>query len=228
MSRSFYLGTEAELATGSAAFSTKITATPSAFGLLPADASSYAALDALYQTAYSVAADPETRNKGKIAAKALARRNLKLAAADLAKKIEGTATVTDEQKIDLGLSVRSMPSPIPIPSTSPVIEVISVNAWTVKIRLRDSAGTHRGRAPGTIGASVFSYVGATAPTDIASWKFEGSIGRVTKVNVTFDNSLPAGTKVFLTSFWFNGRKQSGPPTPPVSANLPGGSVALAA
>ena len=30
------------------------------------------------------------------------------------------------------------------------------------------------------------------------------------------------------AFWFNGRKQSGPACAPISANLPGGSVSMAA
>ena len=30
------------------------------------------------------------------------------------------------------------------------------------------------------------------------------------------------------AFWFNGRKQSGPACAPVSTNLPGGSVSMAA
>jgi hypothetical protein len=34
--------------------------------------------------------------------------------------------------------------------------------------------------------------------------------------------------VWLTAFWFNGRKQSGPACAPVGTNLPGGSVALGA
>ena len=75
---------------------------------------------------------------------------------------------------------------------------------------------------------MFSYVGPVAPTDVNGWKYEGSTGRVTKIDVSFDSSLPAGTKVWICAFWFNGRKQSGPVCAPVSTNLPGGSVSMAA
>jgi hypothetical protein len=35
-----------------------------------------------------------------------------------------------------------------------------------------------------------------------------------------------GAAVWITAFWFNPRKQSGPAAEPVSANLPGGSVSI--
>ncbi len=37
-------------------------------------------------------------------------------------------------------------------------------------------------------------------------------------------SLPAGTKVFLSAFWFNNRKESGPACTPVSTLLQGGGL----
>ena len=55
---------------------------------------------------------PSTRTKGQTAAKNAAKILLKVAASDLAKIIEGTSTVTDQQKIDLGLNVRATPTPV--------------------------------------------------------------------------------------------------------------------
>jgi hypothetical protein len=109
-----------------------------------------------------------------------------------------------------------------------VLEVISVSGWTARIRLRPAGGAGRGKLPGTAGASIFSYVGATPPANIADWKFEASVGRVTAIDLTFDSSLAPGTKIWTCAFWFNGRKESGPACAPVSANLPGGGVAMAA
>jgi len=174
------------------------------------------------------ACDPSQRNKAAVVVKNAARTSLKAAATLLANKIYGTATVTDAQKVELGIPPRSSPTPIPAPTSMPVIEVLSSTAWTVQIRLRDGEGSSAGKPAGTIGASVFSFVGAVAPTDIGAWKFEGSIGRVKRIEVGFDNTLAGGTKVWFTAFWFNGRKQSGPPCAPVGTNLPGGGVSMAA
>jgi hypothetical protein len=112
MGRSFFLGTYAELYTGSQAFSTQITATPTAFGLTAAQATAYAALNDAYATAYLAAEDPSTRTQGQTAARRTARQNLVVMASNLAKIIQGTPTVTDQQKIDLGISVRATPTPM--------------------------------------------------------------------------------------------------------------------
>jgi hypothetical protein len=70
-------------------------------------------------------------------------------------------------------------------------------------------------------------VGATAAADISAWKFEGNTGR-TNVEVVFPSTVAAGAVVWLTAFWFNGRKQSGPACAPVSTNVQGVWVSMAA
>jgi hypothetical protein len=202
-----------------------ITATPTAYNLVAGDATSYLAVHTAYADALA-ACDPPQRNKTAVVAKNLARTALKQAATLLANKVYAGASVTDAQKTQLGIPPRQSPSPIPAPTTAPVIEIISSTAWTVRIRLRDANGANRGKPAGTQGASIFSFIGPAAPTDLGQWKFEGSTGRVTKIDVAFPSDLPGGTKVWFTSFWFNGRKQSGPPTAPIGTNLPGGSVSM--
>ena len=59
-----------------------------------------------------------------------------------------------------------------------------------------------------------------------AWTFQGSAGRVEKIDIGFPNTLAAGTKVWLCAFWFNRRKQSGNACDPISANLPGGGVSM--
>ena len=204
-------------------FSGLITATPTVYGLSAGQCTAYNAVQANYATALA-ACDPAIRSKSSTAAKNAAKAALKVAAEQTAFIIYGQPSVTNVQKTALGLNVRHIPTPIPTPSSSPLIEVLSVSGWTVRLRLRDGAsGSTRGKPPGTIGGSVFSFVGATAPTDIALWKFEGNLGR-TKVDVAFSSTLAAGTKVWFTAFWFNGRKQSGPPSATVSTNLQAGGV----
>jgi hypothetical protein len=208
-------------------FSTLITATPTAYGLTSAQATAYTAV----QTAYSnsvAACDPAIRTKGAVVTKNVAKANLKLAANQTASLINGTPSVTVAQKVTLGIPPRATPTPNPVPGTAPALNVVSMNAWTLKIKLSDSASSaKRGKPPGVSGASVFSFVGANPPNDMGSWTFEGNTGRAT-VDVTFPNTVAAGARVWLTAFWFNGRKQSGPAGAPVGSVLPGGSVSMAA
>ena len=226
-SSSFLPNTDATLLAWSLNFSTLITATPTAYGLTSTLATAYTALHTSFATALA-ACDPGTRSKSAVSTKNLARTNLKNNARLLAKLVDGTASVTNAQKLTLGLNVKASPSPIPAPSSSPALEVGTVTGWTVKLKLHDStSGSKRGKPAGVSGASVFSFVGATPPNDMGSWTFQGNTGK-TIVYVAFENTNAPGTKVWLTAFWFNGRKQSGPACAPVSTNLQGGSVSMAA
>src|SRR5947209_5914709 len=210
MPKGFLPNTDSGLLQWAQSFSTQITATPTAFGLVAAQATAFAALFTAYQTALNAATNESTRTKGTIAAKNDARDAIRNGARNLAKIVEGTPTVTDQQKLNLGLNVRAMPSPIPAPANPPVLEVQSVLGRMVRIRLHETqSGTKRGRPTGTLGASVFSYVGAQPPADVGAWKFEGSTGR-TIIDVAFDTALAAGATVWMTAFWVGSRMESGP------------------
>jgi hypothetical protein len=219
---------EASLVTWSNNFSTLISATPTAFGLTAAQATAFATLNTAWVSAYNTAKNSLTRSPANIITKNAAKKLMIAEARQLAGVIQKFPTITNTQRSELGLNVPNTPSPVPVPSTSPAMEITSVSAWTVNLKLHDSTlGSKRGKPPGVNGAAVFSFVGATAPVDIGSWKFEGNSGR-TKIAVSFDSSNPPGTKVWLTAFWFNGRKQSGPACAPITTNLQGGSVSMAA
>lgn len=223
----FLPSSDSKLLAWSLNFNTLIVATPTVFGLSSAFATAYTALHNAFATGLA-ACDPAIRTKSAVATKNTARTNLKNNARLLADLVNGTATVTNAQKLSLGLTVRHAPTPIPAPSDAPALDIKSVNAWTVSIRLHDATDSaKRGKPGGVSGASVFSFVGATPPADLGSWQFEGNTGKTT-VDVTFPNTIAAGTKVWLTAFWFSPRKQAGPNCTPVSANLSGGSVSMAA
>ncbi|HEX3357102.1 MAG TPA: hypothetical protein VHS31_09040 [Tepidisphaeraceae bacterium] len=204
-----------------------ITPTPANWGLVTLDVTTYTALHNLYSGALT-ACDPSIRNKPAVITKNQARDALKAGATTLANKIYAAPAVTDAMKTEIGMPPRATPAPIPAPTTSPTIRIISTTGWTVRIRLLDGEAGKRGRPAGTLGAAVFSAVGETAPPNIEDWTFQGNAGRVTAIDVPFPTSLAAGTKVWFTAFWFNGRKQSGPASPFISANLPGGSVSMSA
>lgn len=199
-------------------FNALIDAAPTVYGLTVEQAAEYTTLSNAYAVAYQTAVDPGTRTKGKVAAKNTARAALKDRARLLAKVIEGQPTVTDEQKIDLGLNVRKAQSPIPVPDSAPDIDIVSVSGRRVKIRLHNADNTKRGKPAGVAGASVFSFIGEVPPSDTAAWKFEGNTTR-TVVDVDIDPAAQPGAKVWLTSFWFNPRAQSGPAANPVTTNV---------
>ncbi|HZZ44171.1 MAG TPA: hypothetical protein VFE58_14635 [Tepidisphaeraceae bacterium] len=227
MPKGFLPNTDSGLLAWSANFSSLINAAAASYGLTTALATAYGTLHSTYATCLA-AADPAVRTRSTVASKNTARTALKNNARLLARLVEGTGSVTNAQKLALGLNVRAMPSPIPAPGAAPGLDVVSVSAWTVRIKLHDlSSSAKRGKPPGVSGASIFSFVGASAPADIGSWQFEGNTG-LTSIDVVFANTLAPGAKVWITAFWFNPRKQSGPMSTPVNTNLQGGSVSLAA
>lgn len=225
-SSSFLPSTDAALLAWSLNFSTKITASPTDYGLTADQATAYTAVHADYAAALA-ACEPGVRSKSAVQAKNAARDTLKIQARLLSNLVQGTATVTNAQKIDLGLTVRAQPTPIPPPANPPTLDIVAVAGRSVRIRLHDldNAGK-RGKPAGVKGAAVFSFVGAEPPADPGQWKFEGNITR-TIVDVAFPLATAPGTLVWLMAAWFNERAQSGPNCAPVSTNTQYG-MALAA
>src|ERR671913_1758924 len=104
---------DAELVAWSTNFETRITASPTAFGLTAPLATAYSALHDAFVAAYDAASNDGTRSKSLVAAKDLAKANLLANARDLYQVVQGTPTVTDVQRIDLGINVRKTePTPV--------------------------------------------------------------------------------------------------------------------
>src|SRR5262245_42879697 len=103
MGKSFFWGKDSELYISSNVFATLIAATPTTYGLTASQATQYGTLNTSWRTAYEVANTPATRTKAAITAKDTVRDQLRLMASNLTKIIEGTPTVTDTQKVALGI-----------------------------------------------------------------------------------------------------------------------------
>lgn len=219
---------EAELVTWSNNFNTRIGATPTTFGLTAAQATTYNGLNDAFVAAYDAATNDGTNSKSAIVTKNDAKALLIANARVLAGIIQKFPGTTNTMRSELGLTVKDVePTPIPPPSNAPSILIKSVSGNTVRIRLVDPQNpTRRGRPAGVDGLAVFSFVGENAPTTEGAWKFEGNTTRTT-VNVIFPSTTPAGSKVWFTAFYFNNRKQSGPPSTSVSTNIAGGQAMAA-
>ena len=119
-------------------FSTLITADPTSYGLSSGDASALAALVATYLGAYSAAVNPSTRGPSTISAKDAARANVTARSRQLAIIIQSNPSVTDEQKTDLGITVRKTNrTPIPAPTTSPLLAFIAATPLQHTLRASD-------------------------------------------------------------------------------------------
>jgi hypothetical protein len=218
---------EPELVTWIGVFKGLITAAPTTYGLVAGQATTYGTLATNYVNAYNLAKADATRTPSNIIAKDDARKlvvaNTRLLAG-IIQKFPGT---TDQMRSDLGLTVPASRTPIPPPVFAPTIDIVSVSANTVKIRIHEDGGSsRRGLPAGVKGISIFSAVGAAAPTVEADWTTEGITTR-TVVDITFPATVTPGSKVWFTAFFFNPRLQNGPAATPVSTNIAGGSAMAA-
>jgi hypothetical protein len=224
--QSFLPSREAELVTWSNNFNALLSANGPTYGILPAQSAAYTVLHDAWISAYQTASDNSTRTPSAITAKNLAKEAL-IEDVNGIRKLVGIIQefpgTTNVMRRDLEITVRDTePTPAPVPSAAPGLSVVSAVGRTVTIRMRDTENPDsRGRPPGVDGATVLSYLGSTppAPEDIAAWTFEGNSGRTT-MSITFPPTVQSGATVWLTAFWFNTRKESGPSAQPLSTQIP--------
>jgi hypothetical protein len=225
--RNFYNGKAADVVAGAANFAALIATDFASYGLTTGQATAFGALNTSLQGAYSAAVDPSTRTPVTVAAKNQSLKNMRANAILLSKIIYATPTVSDAQLVGLGLLPRSTRTPIPAPTTAPVVEVGVVAGRLVNVRLHPSDSERRGMEIGAKGANVYSFVGPTPPADPRDYHFEGMTTR-TITQVLFPNTVASGATVWLSACWVSARGQTGPASAPVAFTLQGGPVLPAA
>lgn len=226
---SYFPQRESDLVNWFTGFKARIEGNPGAYGLKPDEADDFIAAADAFTAAYAVANSSETRTKANVAAKNTAKKAAIAQARKTVAICQAWPQMTDAKRELLKITVRdSDPTPVAVPGSAPVIEVQSVSGYTIKLRLKSAEGDGRAKPEGVTGATLFSYVGDTAPSDLGAWKFEGSVTTTTGLEVVLPGTVAAGSQVFLTAFWFNRRSESGPATMPVSTYIQGGGLSQAA
>jgi hypothetical protein len=204
-------------------FSSLITAAPTTYGLVAADATALAALVTAYNTALTAATNPSTRTEVTIAAKDVAKAGLLASVRGLAKRIQAVPSVTPAQKLSLGLPIhKTTQTPIPPPVTRPVLSVVGGSVGkTLTIRLVDeTTPTKKAKPFGVDGAAVYSYVptgSENPPADLELWRFEG-IATKSVFEAGF-NPSDVGKTAYVKARWFNPRGEAGPASDDVTATI---------
>ena len=202
-----------------------ITPAPVSWGLTAGILTTLSGLVDGYEANYNLAKEPATKSRANTFAKDQSRSAMVgYIRETIVPAIQGTATVTDQMKHDMGLTIRGLNPRTPInpPDEAPLFEVLWVKNRLIGVKLRSTDSARRGRPIGVQGASICMYSGPLPlPTDITQWI---TIGESTRTNFEAEvpDTIAPGTQVHLVAFWKSPRLMSGPPSSPVSVYIGGG------
>lgn len=223
MPRSFLPSADAQLLAWSTNFNSLINSTKGVgFGLTQAQAAEYTTKHTAFATAYQTAYDPNTRTPPNITIKDEAKKQLDVMARELVRIVQSYPELTDDQRRELKITVRKQRTPQPPPTVRPALTIVSVTGRTVTIKIRETGeSSRRGKPADVLGASVYSYVGPTYPTDPTLWAFDGTTTKTTH-SIVFPETVPNGSQIWVCAAWFNRKTETGPVSIPVTTNIQGG------
>jgi hypothetical protein len=219
MPRDFYPRREADIVRFTANFSAKINADAPLYGLTEPAAAEYAVLQQAFAQTYAVAQSPSTDTSSATAAKEADRVALERATRPLVRLIKANPNVTDEMRVNLGLSPQTQRRRrVPAPDAAPSLLVVGSVGGAVRVRLSDLTSLRRGKPRDVNGAVIFGHAGDNPPADPREWNVKAITSRAT-AQLHFSPNLPPGTKVWLTACWTNARQERGPLCEPVFTHL---------
>ena len=198
-----------------------IIANKTALGLSTADLAPIIAAKAAWDAAYPahVAADADAQAATQV--KKDARNGYEAVLRPLYQQLQASATVTDAQRRDMKITVRSTTrTPVAVPTTQPTAKIDTSNHLAHSVDFRDAAAARSKAKPkGVIGCEIWVFVGDTPPADPSGYTF-----------VTMATSSPApvpfpgtqgGKKATYLLRWVNTTGDKGPWSNAVSATIPG-------
>lgn len=223
MSRSSYMpAKESEQVQWSNTFAHVVSENAAAYGVPAATAAAFSAVNDALQAAWATAMEPSTRTRSCVAAKNNALAAMRQAAKNVVSLIQGTPTVTDQMKIDAGVTVRkTKPTRAKVPGFEPFIKVEQIKGRLASIVLQQDK-SKRSKPVGVVSATIFIAMSEEAPLTLEGWTFLTTTGK-TKLDIPFPAST-TGDTAWVTAFWTNSAQESGPAATPVRINLPAGGV----
>jgi len=200
-------------------FKTLIVTTPANYGLVAADGTALNADFTAWHAAYLAASNPSTRNTTTVATKNTQKGVSMSLVRGYAAQIRANRAVSEALKMGLGLHIPdTTPTPVPAPSTYPLLTIGSFNLGTLRLTAADQlTPDKKARPTGTAGMLLFSTIGETPATEPTDVDFNAFLTRP-KFATPMD---PADNNKFVTFFgrWTNGKGELGPWSPPVSIRI---------
>ncbi|MEK6701192.1 MAG: hypothetical protein AABZ53_02940 [Planctomycetota bacterium] len=197
-------------------FKTLIAATPTNYGLVAADGTAITTSYTAWHTAFLAATNPTTRTKITVAAKNQQKALTLVLVRGYAATIRANLAVSDAFKAGLGLHIKdTQPTPVPPPSTYPVLAIRSMGAGLQNLIATDQgASDSRARPVGSAGLLIYRAI-ATGPVgEPTAATFLAFVGRPA-LQSTFISADSGKTATYFAR-WTNAKGEMGPWSPPVS------------
>lgn len=210
MSTDWYPSTDAGADAFNVNFNAKVVANPGRYGLDAAAAAALTPKVTDFTAALAVVSVPATKTKVTVADKNAKLADVKTFVRSLARIVQGTAAVTNEAKVELGLPLHdTVPSPIPAPGTAPMLGLIPKGPHLVELRIADSSTPDSRRKPnGVTHAAIFWEPSATPITDPDEITYRGEITR-SPTQIDF-GAANVGKTVYYAARWMTRTGLPGP------------------
>lgn len=158
---------------------TKVVLSPGTYGLDTSYSAALSPMSADFHTKLGIANTQSTRTPVSIASKDAARAALKSFIRVGVNIIQATPAVTNEAKEALNIPIHSnTPTPIPAPSTYPVIDATPSGPRLTQIKISDSATPDSRKKPsGAVAMALFAKASATPISDPEQLDFIGMMSR---------------------------------------------------
>jgi len=212
MGRSWLDTRDAFLLPFSQNISTKLSATPAAYGAVAGDATALATLVSDFDTKLTTAQNPATRTKVSVTAKDVSKAALIAELRALYKKFNA-ANIPADKRQELGLPILDKtPTPVAPPTTKPVLTIRDSDKQGCSVRAKDELTLEtKAKPPGVEGLEILMTIqpaGTPAPADLRQW-FSGGIAKRSDFVIPFEPS-DAGKVAHIRAAWFSTRGSRGP------------------
>jgi hypothetical protein len=212
--------TDAGLEAWALNFSTLLTAAPTTYGLTSGNATTVASVYSAWHTAYLAAVDKPSRTQIQVQAKNTAKANLLAVVRPFAQQIRANASVSDADKVAVGVTVPGgSPTPIPAPTSRPLLTIQQGNSLSHTLRYADEATPDKRSKP--FGAQLIEIrvvLGTSVSADPSAGNVVTQKGRQ-PVIVNYD-SADRGKVATYFARWISRKGDTGPFSAPVAMAVP--------
>ena len=200
-------------------FAAGIAASPATYDLVAADATTISNAVSAFEVAFGVTSNPATRTAVTVNVKSSSRDAAEAVVRQYAAQIRVNAGITDANKIAIGVRpVNTSRTPVPVPATSPLLNIVEVTPGVQHLRYADSATPDSGAKPfGAASLQLFVAVGTVAVVDPAAALFRAACTR-NPVEVAFE-AADDGKLATYFARWATARGEVGPWSLPVSMRI---------